>query len=263
VTLAGAGAAVAATAALVLVLAGGDAPHGRGAFSSGPPPAPVAAPPSLFPAPGEFLYVRSRGAYLSCTMDGDHRGCVMQPQHTREVWISETAPGRLEEGGGTPTSLGASRLVIGNRMFTHAELAAYAPTPEALLAELTAGRQPGQGGDTPSYAFVQITDALREAAVPPAARRALIGALPLVPGVRDDGETTDSEGRPGHAYSAVDHGHRTTVIVDPVTLTMLQERDVLVDPASLGVPTTLHAGDVVGGAVYLQRAVVAAAGVRP
>jgi hypothetical protein len=255
--------AVAAVAALVLVGRAGDPGHQGKSFSSGSPHAPAGAAPSLFPKPGQFLYVRSRGAYLSCAMDGPHPGCTRQPQHTREVWISETGSGRLQEGGGAPQSLGASRLYIGNRAFTHAELAAYAPTAQALLAGLKAGRQPGQGGKTPSYAYVQITDALREAAVPPAVRRALIGALPLVPGVRDDGEVTDRVGRAGHAYSVVDHGDRKTVIVDPVSLTMLEERDVLLDPASLGVPSKFHAGDVVGGAVYLRRAVVDKAGVRP
>jgi hypothetical protein len=260
VPLAGPVAAVAAIVAIAVLRAGSAGPD-QPSFSSRPKP--VAQAPSLFPQPDQFLYVRSRGAYLSCSMDGPHPGCKMQPQRTREVWVSESGQGRLLEGGSRPTALGRSRLYIGNRAFTHAELATYAPTPQDLLAELKAGRQPGQGGNTRSYAYIQITDALREAAVPPAVRRALIGALPLVPGVHDDGEVTDSAGRAGHAYSVSDHGNRKTVIVDPVSLTMLQERDVLLDPKSLGVPTKLRAGDVVGGAIYLQRAVVAKAGMRP
>lgn len=260
VPLAGPLAAVAAIVAIA-VLRAGSAEHGQQSFRS--TPKSVAQAASLFPAPNQYLYVRSRGAYLSCSMDGPHPGCKMQPQRTREIWISESGQGRLLESGSKPSALGRSRLYIGNRAFTHAQLATYAPTPQGLLAELTAGRQPGQGGDTPSYAYIQITDALREAAAPPAVRRALIGALPLVPGVHDDGEVTDSAGRAGRAYSVSDHGNRKTVIVDPLSLTMLQERDVLQDPKSLGVPTRLRAGDVVGGAIYLQRAVVAKAGMRP
>jgi hypothetical protein len=260
VPLAGAVAAVAAIIAIA-VLRAGSAEHDQHSFSSRPKP--VAQAPSLFPQPDQFLYVRSRGAYLACSMDGPHPGCKMQPQRTREIWISESGQGRLLESGSKPTALSRSRLYIGNRAFTHAQLATYAPTPQDLLAELKAGRQPGQGGNTRSYAYIQITDALREAAAPPAVRLALIGALPLVPGVHDDGEVTDSAGRAGHAYSVTDHGSRKTVIVDPVSLTMLQERDVLLNPKSLGVSTRLRAGDIVGGAIYLQRAVVGKAGVRP
>jgi hypothetical protein len=84
-------------------------------------------------------------------------------------------------------------------------------------------------------------------------------AAPVTCVRRDDGEVPECEGRVGHGYSVTDRGSRKTVIVDPVTLTMLEKRDVL-DPRSLGVPTRPHAGDVVGSAIHLQRAVVAQAG---
>ncbi len=52
------------------------------------------------------------------------------------------------------------------------------------------------------------------------------------------------------------------MIVDPVSLVLLAERNVLVDER--GAPGSgLKAGDVSGGSVYLQRAVVDHAGERP
>ena len=86
----------------------------------------------------------------------------------------------------------------------------------------------GQGSGVASHPFVQLTDALRETAMPPAVRRAIIGALPLVPGVRQLGAARDSEGRPGLVFARSHQGEREEVVVDPTALVMLEERRVLV-----------------------------------
>ncbi len=169
-------------------------PTGAGAAS----PAAVEAP-SLFPAPDAFLYVRSKGAYLSCAEDGPQPGCKLQPARVREVWLSEKGDSVLQEGSRTD-ALGHQNLYLGNRRFTHDELAAYAPTGPQLLRELQDGRQAGQGNGGASYPFVELTDALREAAMPPAVRQAIIDAYPLVPGVKELGAVTDAEGRRGLGF---------------------------------------------------------------
>ncbi|WP_205695460.1 CU044_5270 family protein [Conexibacter sp. SYSU D00693] len=259
-------AAVAAGVALVVVLGGGGEPDGGAAASqtlttTAAAPAPEA--PSLFPPPDEFLYVKTRSQYLSCTLDGPNPGCEMQPRRVREVWMSEQRDSRLVERPGTttPEGLGRTQLVLGNRRFSHQELAAYAPTPRELLDELQRGRAPGQGGETATYPFVQITDALREMPMPAQVRRALVEALPLVPGVQELGQARDSEGRLGLAYARTLQGRREEVIVDPVTATMLEEQQTVVDER--GAPQGFQVGDRVGHAVYLERAVVANAGDRP
>ena len=259
---------VAAAAAAVLLLGGlvvvlGSGRSGDGRAGSAAAPSPTTAP-NLFPAPDQYLYVRSKGAYLSCSEDVGHRACTLGPGRVREIWLSETRNGVLREGpaSGGPGDIGHSSLYLGNRRFTHAELAVYAPTGPELLRELQAGRVPGQGNGGASYPFVQLTDALREAAMPPAVRRAIIEALPLVPGVTSLGEVRDPEGRPGLGFARTLPWSREEAIVDPVSLELLAEREILLDEnAAPG--SGLKAGDVMGGAVYLQRAVVDRAGERP
>jgi hypothetical protein len=253
-------AAVAGAVALVVALGGEDRDRHAAQGTMGattPARATPSAPPSLFPAPDQYLYVQSVGRYLTCSVSSDTQRCTMGPRRTREVWLSERHDGRLVEDPSStpvPTDLGHAQLWLGNRRFTHDELAAYAPTGAELLAALQAGHLRGQGGDAPSYPYVQLTDALREAAMPPAVRRAIVEALPLVPGVRSLGAVTDSRGRPGIAFSREDQGRREEVIVDPAAFVMLEERDTLLDPAK--VAPGLRAGDRIGEAVYLQRAVV-------
>jgi len=227
--------------------------------------APAAEPQSLFPEPNQFLYVRSKGAFMNCRMK-KATTCRLGPRRVREVWLSERRDGLLIE---RPSTLGRSRvglkrtrLYLGNRLFAHSALATYAPTGAQLLAELQSGRVPGQGNGGASYPFVELTDALREAAMPVSVRRAIVEALALVPGVTQLGKQDDSLGRPGVAFSRTLADSREEVIVDPVALVMLEERTFLLNQ-SAAPGAGKKPGDQIGGAVYLKRAVVSRAGLRP
>lgn len=226
--------------------------------------APTGAP-ALFPKANEFLYVRSRGAFLTCRFDRVAK-CKMQPRRLREVWMSERRDGLLVE---RPSPVRRSRILVqprsihlGNRRFSRREMAAYAPTGPGLLAELQAGREPGQRNGGASYPYVELTDALREAALPPKVRQAVVDALPLVPGVEQLGARKDALGRPGVAFARNLPDTREEVIVDPVALVMLEERTIMLN-ARVAPGAGKKVGDRIGGAVYLERAVVGRAGQRP
>ena len=243
--------AVAMGVALVLVLAPSDR---DGGFSGSGPLRPAVAP-ELFPAPGQFLYVRSVGRFLVCREGGREPSCRLGDERTREVWVSDRRSGRLSESPGRSMRLGRVPLQIGNRSFTRAQLARYRPSARELLADLRRGRARGQGDGGATYPFTQLTDALREVPMPADVRRAIVEALPLVPGVEG--------GFRGRVlrYSRVVEGQREEVVIDPRTLTMREERTVVVDPRAGGGGFTR--GDVIGRAVYLERAVVDRVGERP
>ncbi len=233
--------------------------HGSTAPSS-------ASAPSLFPAPSEFLYVRSRGAFLTCKFEARASACRMQPRRLREVWVSERRAGLLvERPAGVlrrPSALQPQRIYLGNRRYTHREIGAFAPTGAQLLADLQEGRAPGQGNGGASYPYVQLTDALREAAMPAKVRQAIVDALALVPGVAQLGKRSDALGRPGIAFARTLPDTREEVIVDPASLVMLEERTILLK-ASAAPGAGKMVGESIGGALYLKRAVVDRAGQRP
>jgi hypothetical protein len=109
---------------------------------------------------------------------------------------------------------------------------------------------------------VQLSDALREAAMPVAVRRAIVEAFPLVPGVARLGMQADRRGRRGVGFARTAAGVREEVIVDPESLVMLEERTIMLD-RSVAPGSGKRVGDRIGGAVYVQRAVVRRAGERP
>ena len=251
--------AVGVSGAALVAQAPGSGANGSMAPSS-------ATTQSLFPAPNQFLYVRSRGAYLTCKFEARARACWMQPRRLREVWVSERREGLLvERPAGVlrrPSALGPRRIYLGNRRFTHRAMATYAPTGAQLLAELQEGRAPGQGSGGASYPYVQLTDALREAAMPAKVRQAIIDALALVPGVAQLGKRSDALGRPGIGFARTLPDAREEVIVDPASLVMLEERTILLK-ASAAPGAGKRVGEPIGGALYLARAVVDRAGQRP
>ena len=247
--------AAAAALAVVLVLVLRPGVDGR-EFSGDRRQAATA--PQLFPRPDQFLYVRSRTRYLVCSP-----GCRLDRERIREVWLSERHDGRIVERPATrnvPTRIGAVELYLGNRRFSHGELARWAPTGRELLEMLQRGRAPGQGDGGASYPFRQITDALSEVAMPANVRRAMLEALPLVPGVEELGEASDATGRRGIGYARLVEGQREEIVVDPKTATMLEQRTIV---AERGAVRGFDTGDVVGRSTYLQRAVVERAGERP
>lgn len=226
----------------------------------------AAAAPSLFPAADKFSYVRAKGASLICRhRAGIFMSCKLGPARVLETWQSERRKGlRIERPssiGPKPLALPPRLLILGNRRFTHNEMAVFAPTGAGLLAELQTGRLPGQGNGGESYPFAQLTDALREA-MPAKVRQAIIEALRLVPGVTQLGQRRDSLGRRGIGFARALSDVREEVIVDPGALVMLEERTILLKQ-SAAPGAGRKVGDRIGGYVYVTRAVVSRAGQRP
>jgi hypothetical protein len=216
--------------------------------------------PSLFPAPDQFLYVRMRGESQDCVKDGRWK-CKLE-KGTSEKWVSETKPGRAlpQPFLDAPMKIKPAKLAIGNHEFTHDELAKYDPTPRELLSMVERERGPVER-DNPMKPFWEITGALMEQPMPPNARRALIGALPLIPGTKSGGEVRDSRGRRGVLYSRVHQGQRDEVIVDPRNFVLLESRAVKAAPGKED--DGLEVGDVLARMVFLERAVVSCASCRP
>jgi len=236
---------------LVVLRPGGDGREFTGQRAPG-----AQAAPSLVPRPSEFLYVRTRGRSVACSAPGR---CGLGPERVREVWISERRRGRIAvRGGGDPprtTEIGPVVPRLGGRSGS-AELERYRPTPAGLLRDVRAAR-----GDRRVHAepFRALGDRLREAATPPHLRRAIISALPLVPGASRGPDARDALGRRGVLLSRIIDGQREELVIDPRTLLVLEERYVMVEDRRDGYAI----GDLLGRTTYVERAVVARLGERP
>ena len=236
-------------------------------------PAPSASEATIgVPLDNQFYSVSSRGTYLSVVEYGgvETHGLVTSD---RSFWTSTTRPGLLRsrvlktDFPATPRGERAAAMALrihsilpavapsqsyflGSTSLSRDDLLNYPTDPQVIYARLlteTAGR-----GHSPSHAVVDvITGWLREQPSTSALRAGMFGALALVPGVTAIGESTDSQGRKGPAYSFTDTGTRTEMIFDGATWELLAVRGVLVDPATAAVP--LPRGTVVEDAVYLER----------
>ncbi|NUP48888.1 MAG: CU044_5270 family protein [Catenulispora sp.] len=113
------------------------------------------------------------------------------------------------------------------------------PTDPAALAGWLSRGHPPQNG--PEETIVAITDLVKLQVLSPAARAAVLRVLGDVPGLVDQGTTTDRAGRPAVAF-AVEGGHsglptRYTVLVDPATGAILGHEQTLTRSAGdLNVP---------------------------
>ena len=100
--------------------------------------------------------------------------------------------------------------------------------------------------------FTLVGDALRETAATPAQRAALYEVAARIDGVQLVGPVRDSAGRAGTAVSLDAHGIRFTLVLDPDTSSLLEEREVALPGNSYGYPAGLRTG----WATYLVQAVV-------
>lgn len=242
------------------------------------------------PGPRQFLYTRSRNAYLSAATyspDCEERPCeateewsVLVPrQHESWVPFDSSRFGRVRTVTGKPRFLSegqrAGWVAAGSPPLSRAGRVEDStltggvpldgedlPTDPATLRQLIEAREiPGvEGPPGEAQTFTLIGDMLRHAYLPSAVRAALYQATAELPGVELLGEVEDPVGRPGTgiAYTDRKDGTRHELILDPETSALLGERDSLVRSGAYGFKAP--PGTPVGYAVYLESKVVDSVG---
>ncbi|MEU6075703.1 CU044_5270 family protein [Micromonospora sp. NPDC047074] len=220
--------------------------------------AAVADKPGPSSDEGEYVYIRSRGAFAALG-DGPAR---LRPVHEREIWIP-----RYERGDGLLREPFVDLPVIGviperttlTDVAPNAEVVDLPSDPDELLARLYREREErGRGDSRDGAAFTAIGDILRESLVPPRTSAALYRAAAKIPGVEVVRGVTDAAGRRGLAVARTERDRRDEWIFDERTYEYLGERSYLVADTVDG-----PAGTVLGTTAVLQRAVVAKLGQRP
>lgn len=204
-----------------------------------PTPAPSAIVPSRALKPGQYLYTRSHGAYLTTVADAP--GYSVLVPSTREVWMALDGTGWARTGNGKPVWLSErdrARWIAGGRPaltgkggdepigtndqdgpspLTAPKLPA---DPVAMYAELTRGK-------TPQQAFQDVQAALGERGVTtPEQRAALYDAVARIPGVESSDHGIDHDRRKGTGFALDDDANhlRTELVIDPKTHALLGEQ---------------------------------------
>jgi hypothetical protein len=253
----------------------------------------AAAQEPIAPGRGQYLYTRSKDAYLrafaynpACGRfcDASNTWSLLVPSE-RESWVSfdDSLRGRVRTVSGKPRFLSADQragwvaagspplsrpgrvedsAVSGSGMpFDPAEL----PTDPAELREMLEAREiPGIGGPPgEAETFVLIGDMLRGTYLPSALRAAIYELTAELPGVALLGEVEDPVGRAGIGIAYTDERRGTTheLIFDPNTTTLLGERDSLARSGAYGFEAP--PGTTIGYAAYLESKVVDSVGERP
>jgi hypothetical protein len=230
---AGAAAAAAGVTALAVGLFPGPAGTALPGVASGPPqPAAVRAlhklslvaarqPAAAPPGPGQFQYTSSVGTGEACTFAKHLYFCVRFKEQ-REIWVAPDGSGRLRGtqtdpvfptakdrqqweamGKTAPPLVGPpsdEKYGPGGLSFGPTDLSKL-PTDPVVLAEMISSRKIEGGPPGPAEDFVQVGDLLRETAASPELRAALFKVAAGIPGVRNMGTVTDSNGRPGIAIA--------------------------------------------------------------
>jgi hypothetical protein len=247
----------------------------------------------ITPGPGQYLFTRSKSAYLrSVAYDPDDPNCQKPPCYAtgewsvlvpseRQVWVSFDGSrlGRVREAVGKPRFVSAgqragwvaagspplpragrvedSRLSSGG-MLDPSELST---DPAELRHQIEAREIRGvQGPPGEAETFTLIGDMLREAYLPSDVRAALYELTAELPGVELLGEVEDPVGRPGTGIAFTDRkfGIRHELIFDPATSTLLGERHSIVKSGAYGVKAP--PGTLIGYAAYLESKVVDSVG---
>lgn len=258
----------------------------------------AAQQPELRPGPGQYLYTRSRNAYLSAT--GYNPRCRVHPcdrerpwevteewsvlvPSEHESWVSfdGSRRGRVRTVTGEPRFVSAGQragwvaagkpqlprggqvddtTLSGSVLLNGEDL----PTdPVALRRSIEAREIRGvEGPPGEAETFTLIGDMLRGTYLPSAVRAAIYEATAELPGVTLLGEVKDPIGRPGTAVAYTDRrrGIRHELILDPETSVLLGERDSLVRSGAYGFKAPR--GTPIGYAAYLESKVVDAVGQR-
>jgi hypothetical protein len=235
----------------------------------------AAEPTQAPPEPGQFVYTRTKAAYLTTTVEGQpaEAWSVLIPE-LRESWIGPDGSGRVRVTNGKARFLSAEERAAW-RAAGSPRLATWAagpsdtafrpgrlyyldvsrlPTDSEALREVLEARKIVGGPPGDAETFTIIGDLLRETYVPPALRAALYEVAAGLPGIELLGRVEDAVGREGIGVAYTHEGQRKELIFDPETAALLGARDVLVGPP----PAGLHvpAGTVIGYAAFLASGVV-------
>lgn len=226
--------------------------------------------------PGQFLFTRSKNAYLHAneawsvlvpsvtetwaSIDGTRKGRTRhvygEPRFVsagqRAEWVAAGSP-PLPPAGGVEDS-----AVSGGGMVDAAEL----PTDPPVLRRMIEAREiPGvQGPPGEAETFTLIGDMLRQAYLPPDVRAALYRLTAELPGVELLGAVRDPVGRAGTgvAFTHSRRGVRQELIFDPETSVLLGERRSLLRSGTYGFAAP--PGTPIGYAAYLESKVVDSVG---
>jgi hypothetical protein len=248
------------------------------------------------PGPGQYLFTRSKDAYLHATgyspycedhpCDRDHpweateEWSVLVPSE-RETWISfdGSRRGRVRQVSGKPrfVSVGqrAGWLAAGSPPLPRAGQvedsalsgggfldASELPTDSATLRRLIEAREIRgvEGPPGEAETFTLIGDMLRESYLPSAVRATIYQLTAELPGVELLGEVQDPVGRPGTGIAFTDRrrGTRHELIFDPATSALLGERESVVESGAFGFAAP--PGTPIGYAAYLESKVVDSVG---
>ena len=252
--------------------------------------AAAAQPAPEIPGPGQFLYVRSRDAYLDMTgsavavaAEGTKPaaaapGYAVLIPHEREIWLARDGSLKIRQrtvgepvfprpsdraawiAAGSPDLSGARDMDI-------EEQSGYDPfaEPLALPSDVDAlddlvrdrARQHSakqNSSDLAPYSFTQIGDLLRERALPPDVRSAVYEVATRIDGVelvtQADGTVT---------VGILDHGIERTITFDPRTGALLAESDIVASRDNDMLPGAAP-GTVAGRAEHLSWGVVDSTG---
>jgi hypothetical protein len=239
----------------------------------------AAQEPTRPPRLGEYLYTRSRQAYLTTTVLGGITWNVLEPEE-EEFWIAPDGSGRQRSRNGEPTFLSASARAAwvkagspllpqagetGDTRFkpgglSYRDFSGLPTDSKELRGWIEERRLPwfdGPAGEAET--FVLLGDMLRKNYLSPDLRAAAFEVAAELPNIQLLGRLDDPVGRPGIGVAFADRqrGTRTELIFDPADSALLAEREVLI-AKGLG-----PKGTVVGYAVYLESAVVDSTNTRP
>lgn len=271
------GSAALAIALSVTIFSGGGRVESAAAQALHEVATVAAAQKPVVPGPGQFLYTRSKGAYLQAT----DRWSVQVPS-VEEIWSSldGSRNGRTRHVSGKPRFVSGGQrakwVVAGSPPLPPAgrvedsansgggsfiDASGLSTEPKALRETIEAREIPGVDGPPgEAETFTLIGDMLREAYLPSAVRSALYEAAAELPEIELLGEVDDPVGRSGTAiaYSDRKRGTRNELIFDPDTSELLGERVSLVRSGAFGFEAP--PGTEIGYVAYLESKVVDSVG---
>lgn len=231
------------------------------------------------PRPGEYLYTRSREAYLTTTAPASSSPAAPSDWYSylspeiRETWIGPDGAGRIRTVSEQASFLsdadrlaaeedGAKLPEIGKVEVTplaRADASDLPDEPAAVIQELNEqAARSYPSGYSDVQIFSEIGAALREPQNSDQ-RAALFEVLARLEGIELVGSVTDPEGRDGIAVAMDDPkaGVRHTLIFDPGSYELLAETDVISEtikgPYAAG---KYPVGTVIGSSTYLDREIV-------
>ena len=215
------------------------------------------AAPEPTPQPGQYAYTKTRSvaSYVFVSGDGKYRFVYSVPGIAQR-WLGLDGSGRQITATGNPTfatieERAAYEAYVAsggehadhwqfdwdtstNDVYGPGELGwrdtSSLPTDSSELARLIDERKivSGPAGDWESFALA--TDLIRDSYARPELRAALYSYMAGQSGIEMLGNTTDAVGRPGVALASTHDGMSYEVVFDRSNGTILEERDVVIEP---------------------------------